>query len=189
MKTVPILTCLLTGVIFASNPAHALVIDVADMKYEVSVFTGSYEQNKAKFETYSNSGLMPWWGNGDLASEFARLVNYQFGNVNNPPWSHLKWAGPYFAFNLRTPFFNNDPPPSVEAQFIAGFSGLNDSNLKPFRSYTWAQASRVVQVPAPMPCLGIAVALKASRRLKILTKRLQQASAPKIIIYSGNLKN
>ena len=45
------------GLVLSDSEAHALIVNVGGLDYEVSTFTGSYNDDISKF----NGGVMPWW--------------------------------------------------------------------------------------------------------------------------------
>ena len=65
--------------------------------YNVTTFTGNYQDFPDKFNTPSNGGTMPWWGNDDLAGDFAWEVEAQLGLQEIPG----DLSGPLFPTSLR----------------------------------------------------------------------------------------
>ena len=55
-------------------PANTSRVTVGGLQYDVTRICTSYDADPGKFETPANSGVMPWWGNATLASEFASAV-------------------------------------------------------------------------------------------------------------------
>ena len=95
------LGAVVAGLSLTAGQARALVVTTySGLDYEVTTFTGSYNDNVSKFNTPTNGGLMPWWGNEDLASQFTGLVSTYFGTPNNSGF-----AGPYFAFDSSVEAF------------------------------------------------------------------------------------
>ena len=59
------------AVISLSSPkAWAFVVTVNSVQYDVTTFTGSYDNNASKF----TSSLMPWYGDLILAQDFVAAV-------------------------------------------------------------------------------------------------------------------
>ena len=58
----------------AAGQAQAISVNVNDIDYDVTTFTGTYNDNISKFETTANGGDMPWWGSESLATDFASAV-------------------------------------------------------------------------------------------------------------------
>jgi hypothetical protein len=137
---------------------------VGGLQYDVTTFTGTYNDNTSKFETPANGGVMPWWGSSTLANEFATQVGSGLGQPNNlgSPF------GPVYAYatsgqNLRIYYYDSRyPSPSI----------LSYDDLPPGDSFTWAQIS-VSAVPAPLPLFGAGAALGFCRRLSRRSKRLR----------------
>jgi hypothetical protein len=77
----------------ATGQAQAISVNVNDIDYDVTTFTGTYNDNISKFATAANGGVMPWWGSNSLATEFASAVQYSLGSPNN----HVS---PFFGFYL-----------------------------------------------------------------------------------------
>lgn len=73
------------GLVLASNSAQALTVQatVNGITYDGTTFTGSFNSNAAKFEALANNDLMPWWGNGSLAAQFANAASAPFGLPND----------------------------------------------------------------------------------------------------------
>ena len=49
-----------------AGEAQAVIVNVEGQDWDVTTFTGSYNENESRF----NIGEMPWWGNESLASLF-----------------------------------------------------------------------------------------------------------------------
>ena len=150
-----------------------LVVSVGGFDYDVTTFTGSYNDNASKFHTSANGGVMPWWENynpvnnwtTNLASDFALEVEYSLG------------SGVLFAYELR-PQFN-----STQAAFYVGTNIPFGTETLYGSSATWAQATLIgptsgggggsADVPGPLPALGLAAAFGFSRKLR---KRIKASS-------------
>jgi hypothetical protein len=142
----------LAAVSLTTGSAQAIVVTVNSVPYEVTTFTGTYNDNIGKFATAANGGVMPWFGNSSLAEAFAAAVGQAllFPNFNGV-------SGPLFPFEVT-------PLPSVLIWTSTPFTptpiaaGVN-VNI----SRTWAQAT---EVPGPLPALGAAAAFGFSRKLR-----------------------
>ena len=147
-----------------ASPVNTCRVMVGGLQYDVTTFTGTYNDNTSKFETPANGGVMPWWGSSTLANEFATQVGSGLGQPNNlgSPF------GPVYAYatsgqNLRIYYYDSRyPSPSI----------LSYDDLPPGDSFTWAQIS-VSAVPAPLPLFGAGAALGFCRRLSRRSKRLR----------------
>ena len=149
---------------FASNPAQALTVQttVNGITYDVTTFTGTYNENIAKFNTLDNNGLMPWWGSNPLANQFATQIWDTLGTPN------FVDRGPAFSYGII-----NDP---VSGSSLEGRSYKQLTNTVAFNpstldsSLTYAIATPVVSppaaVPGPLPLFGAAAAFGLSRRLR-----------------------
>jgi hypothetical protein len=161
------------GLAIADSQAQAIVVSVGDFDYDVTTFTGSYNDNESKFNTPANGGAMPWWENynhvnnwtTNLASDFALEAEYSLG------------SGVLFAYELR-PQYN-----STQAAFYIGINILFGTETLYDSSATWAQATFIgptnggggvsADVPGPLPGLGLAAAFGFSRKLR---KRIKASS-------------
>jgi hypothetical protein len=145
--------------------AQAFVVTVGGVQYDVTTFTGSYDDNTSKFETAANRGVMPWWGSATLASEFATQVGSGLGIINNPP------GGPAFAYSHSYPF--------AYTKMSNGTSAFDNSYLQMYPNnngipIVWAQAAPLHAAPAPgpLPLFGAGAAFGFSRQLR---KRIKLA--------------
>jgi len=75
-----------------AGEANALVVNVGGQNYDVTTFTGSYNNNISKFATAANGGEMPWWASATNAAAFASAVGTGLGLPNSGGV-----FGPYFA--------------------------------------------------------------------------------------------
>jgi len=140
---------------------------VNGLQYDVTTFTGSYNNNTSKFAQPPAPGVMPWWGSLSLANQFATAVGNGFGIVNT-----AQNFGPLFAYSVSGGVFAEVfiPGPNI---VLSGQSFSPGST-----SFVWAQATPVsqdVSVPAPLPLFGAAAAFGFSRQLR---KRIQGAQLP-----------
>jgi hypothetical protein len=166
----------LAAISLTPGSAQAIVVTVDSVEYDVTTFTGSYNDNIGKFATAANGGVMPWWGDQPLASAFATSVGLGLGLLNLVPSeqsteSAQQSAGPYFAIQVIS---DSIVPPFGDAVVSAACvdsrwtdpnecytrAGYNQSFDK---HVTWAQAT---VVPGPLPALGVAAAFGFSRKLR-----------------------
>ena len=145
-------------------------VTVGGLQYDVTTFTGSYDNNTSKFATAANGGVMPWWTGGSDATAiaFATAVGTGLGGPNSfgPPG-----GGPFFAYRL-----NGGP----QFSFRSGSGTIQSTGpLLSSSSAVWAQAtlysSPAASVPGPLPLFGAAAAFGFSRKLR---KRIQVARKP-----------
>ncbi len=156
----------------APNPVQALVVTVGGTQYEVSTFTGSYNSNLSKFNTAANGGVMPWWGNNQLAVDFSTAVGTSLGLPNPSFYVITANVGPIFAYGFRQFFFEDV---TVSASYLK-------TDVQTYYGYsppaaltataTYAQATVYApppppsDVPGPLPLFGAAAAFGMSRRLR-----------------------
>ncbi len=134
--------------------------------WDVTTFTGTYNDNRNKFETLANNGVMPWWGDAPAAEEFAQAVFDALGTPNNITISGVPVVlGPFFGFDEVGFVLNYRYQTSTNS--IVLFNGPA-SNLALSRA--WAQAS---PVPGPLPALGAAACFGFSRKLR---KRIKNSA-------------
>ena len=188
---------LATGVgILTGGQARALVVNVGGQDWDVTTFTGSYNDNTIKFvqSPTPEGGVMPWWGDLSLATQFATAVGHTFltpNSIQTFPAGDTD-AGPLFAYSIEH-VNSNDPsttklPYSIAAtdfrsMFLFNFS-VGDQN-----SFTWAQAtpltlssSALAPVPGPVPAIGAFAAFGFSRKLR---KRIKLSSNTTASLYGS----
>lgn len=166
------LTILALGV----QQAEAYVVTVNNVQYDVTTFTGSYNANSSKFNTAANGGVMPWWGDGTLAGDFANAVQSALGGPNY--FLANTWS-PYFAYGLKNSGANGI---RAAAYFMNAWQqgpvydiGSQGDGPLLSDSGVWAQATLYTapaSVPAPLPIFGAGAAFGFSRRLR---RRIQLA--------------
>jgi hypothetical protein len=142
------------------SPAQAIpvvTVQVNGTSYEVTYFQGSYNGSAASFETPTNNGLMPWWGNASLATQFSDALGSQ---LDKPNGNGI--AGPFFAYQT----YDTGEGIVVEAfAYFASTESAGGSTVGTF-SYATATPSPSAAVPGPVPLFGAAAAFGASRRLR-----------------------
>jgi len=145
--------------LLAALPAAAVTVTIGSNSYDVTVFTGSYNNNTSLFQALS-PGQMPWWGDstGDSASEFATQV---FNQLGDGPTSGY---GPVFAYDFDS----------------AGVVGISQNLTNPLvqnvesialdTTVSYAIATPLgpppSPVPAPLPVFGAMAAFGCSRRIR-----------------------
>jgi hypothetical protein len=156
------------GLALSAGQAKALVFNVGGQDYDVTTFTGSYNDNVSKFATSANGGVMPWFGwpleTGNLAISFAVAVGNSFGAMNLTDYPNSLGGygvGPFFAYSVDSIHASAYPESSLTA-FVLGN----------FQVHTYAQATLIgptggtASVPGPLPILGLAAAFGFSRKLR-----------------------
>ncbi len=142
-----------------TSPAAAVVVTVGGTPYDVSVSTTTYNSSFADFQLPSFGGLMPWWGNDMLSSDFAKEVYAALGSG----WDNN--YGPVFAYDIDT----------AQGEVPGIAQSLSNLNLQidvfPTTSATVSYAIAVpmsapASVPAPLPVFGLAGGFVACRRLR-----------------------
>ena len=141
---------------------------VGGLQYDVTTFTGSYNNSTNKFANLPAPGAMPWWGNAALADQFFRAVGTSLGlGVNRiygldaaPAFAYGNYVGgSVHAKILFTDYVN----------FTYGTVGPGD--ILRTQTLVYAQAT-LYSVPGPLPLFGAAAAFGYSRKLR---KRTQVA--------------
>lgn len=153
----------LAAISLSPGSAQAYVVTVNGVQYDVTTFTGSYNANTSKFETAANNGVMPWFDNQTMASQFAEAVGYKLGRLPSPTD-----RGPYFPAWKSTD--------TVVAYSYADWGTYNYS-VEFDESTIYAQVLPAAPVPAPLPLLGSAAALSFCRRLSSRSKRLRHGAS------------
>ena len=181
----PALGVALTMGVLTTGQARAYIVNVGGQDYDVTTFTGSYNDHKSKF-AQTPGGVMPWWGDSSLATQFSNALGYSLGAPNSietlsagsPKNNNV---GPYFAYNsivdkitfqltdTAATYHPNPPSPLI-------FSvDLNSS-------VTWAQVAKTPRdatstVPGPVPAIGAFAAFGFSRKLRKRIKLSTNISA------------
>ena len=169
-------TAALAAISLSPGSAQALVVTVNSVQYDVTTFTGTYNDNSSKFKTPANGGVMPWWNNSTLAMSFATAVGTNLGYPN------LGVAGPVFGYGWESidpcaENFDSCPDEIVYYIFRHSNGAYFESDSSADSARTWAQASLYTApapVPGPLPLFGAAAALGFSRKLR---KRIKLAPA------------
>jgi hypothetical protein len=147
-----------------AGEAHALVVNVNGQNYDVTTFTGTYNNNISKFATAANGGVMPWWGSSSTAGSFTSAVNAGLGLPNSSGN-----FGPYFGY--RANGTNN----ITYDYWDSGLSSVSFTSTSRDNTRTWAQATPAAPsspaAPSPLPIFGAAAAFGASRQLRKRIKR------------------
>lgn len=155
------------------NPgqAEAYVVTVRGIQYDVTTYTTTPINSPADFEILSNGGLMPWYGNAQLAQDFATEVKGILGYPNCQIASACG-GGPFFAYSRAVTGFTDSYLWYQPTNALRGPQG----NLAA-QSRTFAKASFIgpAPVPGPLPLLGAGAAFGFSHRLR---KRMQNSRQP-----------
>ena len=145
----------------APNSAEAVSVTVGGTTYDVTSFSGTYNANSAKFNTFANGGSMPWWGNQGLAEQFAEAVGVSLGT----PVANT--YGPEFAHKLSPSLFG---PIYVDGEVFLSPSNVPTYGYTTTETGTYATATLAppppAAVPGPFPLFGVAAAFGMSRRLR-----------------------
>jgi len=156
------------------NPehAHAYVVSVNSIQYDVTTFTGTYNSNSGKFETPANGGEMPWRGSSSLAQQFAAAVGGGLAYPNGDNGPFFAWGQGGGNISIWYTYKGDSSYPA------SGFPyGQYSSNAIPVTAnYVWAQATLyTAPAPGPLPLFGAGAAFGFSRRLR---KRIQGSRLP-----------
>jgi hypothetical protein len=146
--------------VLGAGQAQAVVVNVNGQNWNVTTFTGSYNDNTSKFNTAANGGIMPWWGGApDLASSFAVAVGSSLGTQVIDTFT----LGPLFARTFAGDLLRTRV--TFAPGFDQDFFGADVSVANRGTSYLWAQAE-LATVPGPLPALGAVAAFGFSRKLR-----------------------
>lgn len=140
-----------------TGEAHAFVVNVGGVNYDVTTFEGSYNADTSRFTTAE----MPWFGNGNLASQFALAVGNQFGFPNYSLFS------PLYAF-VASPGSEIVTAKLVNSNDLtqAQSTGILFGTSLTYAVATVAAPPSGTSVPGPLPLFGAAAAFGWSRRLR-----------------------
>ncbi len=135
----------------STAPAAAVVINLGGTSYDVSVSQTSYTLSTSAFQA-PPLGQMPWWGDGQLASDAATQVF----NLLGPGWDTD--YGPVFAYD------------AAGGQVVGLAQSLTDTldqiDVTPATGATVRYALATTPVPGALPLLGAAEMVRWSRRLR-----------------------
>jgi len=159
-------------------PCQVQAIDVVvdGTTYDVTIFSGSFNNNQSKFNT-PPLGLMPWFGKEGLAAQFAlalgtslgpigiNRITYPTGSINygnlfatqivSLPSGSANVFGQALASNLvAASYFTNGVIPRYWAQAVAKLP-----------------ARAASAVPGPLPLIGMAFAYGYSRKVRSRIRR------------------
>ena len=151
----------------SAGQAQAVIVNVNGQNWNVTTFTGTFNNNISKFNTAANGGVMPWStssaGSNSTALSFVNAVGASLGFPNFDGT-----GGPLFAY-FKSPTSPNPFLSYGESDFMGGIGEISCTNCNPVGSNqiaTWAQADLVPPVPGPLPALGAAAAFGFSRKLR-----------------------
>jgi hypothetical protein len=157
------------GLLLGAGSASAVTIPTESVlvngtTYDVTYFVGSYNDNTSRFTTAE----MPWWGDASLAKTFAETVGTKLGSPNG-------FGGPAFAYGTAV---------GGVVRFLTTYVYSNSSSSAlyqtPVDSQSWPYATATPQttapVPAPLPIFGAAAAFSATKRLRIMSRRLHRST-------------
>ena len=144
----------------AAGSAQAYVVTVGGVQYDVTTFTGSYNDNSSKFALPPAPGVMPWWGSQAIGLEFADAVGDTFGNPLYYAWDYVTSANPGF----------NGSRVQVAVWTGSGSTGASTDEALSFQ-YAQVISTPSASAPAPLPLFGAAAAFGFSRQLRKRIKR------------------
>jgi hypothetical protein len=157
-----------------AGEAHSLVVNVGGQNYDVTTFTGSYNDNISKFETPDNGGEMPWWATNPIqyqtAVDFADAVNIGLGVPNLYGGTILLcpiFAYYYNVYLLYAEVYFYYPDASLTLQTYI----LDPADTSITYAIATPAAPSSPPVPSPLPIFGAAAAFGASRQLRKRIKR------------------
>lgn len=155
------------------NPgsAQAYEVTVGNIRYDITTFTSSPLSAAAKFQTPANGGVMPWYGNAELAQSFATGLK---GNLGYPNCQIAGGCGggPFFAHERQSGGFTNS---FLWYQSTNALRGPQGNLAGQFRTFAQAAFIGYIPVPGPLPLFGAAAAFGFSRKLRT---RIQGSRRP-----------
>jgi hypothetical protein len=191
----PALGVALTMGVLTTGQARAYVVNIGGQDWDVTTFTGSYNDHKSKFaQTSAPGGVMPWWGDSSLATQFSNALGYSLGTPNSVETlsagspTNMN-VGPYFAYNSivdKITFLLTD----TAATYHPNTSPLIFS-VDLNSSVTWAQVApkgtppgdpKISTVPGPVPVIGAFAAFGYSRKLR---KRIKLSTNTSASLYGS----
>jgi hypothetical protein len=135
------------------SPAAAVVVTVGGFTYDVTTSSMSFTIDPTAFQR-PPKGQMPWWGDSNLASDFATEVFDQLG----PGWDSD--YGPVFAYSIPSP---HDQVHGLASSLV----DINDQiDVRPANGAMVTYAIATIPVPLPLPVLGAAAALGWTHQLR-----------------------
>jgi hypothetical protein len=185
------------GAVFAmgvltAGQAQAVVVNVPGYgTWDVTTFTGSYNDYSAKFNFMELGGVMPWWVEEPAARAFdaavgASLGDFDLNGGSRPIFGYTYFGGVVgivttgpqvvllerceswvYQGGLATCGSVVVEPILVPEQTFRVTAPVNDTLV-------WAQATPVsspTPAPGPLPALGVAAAFGYSRKLRNRIKR------------------
>jgi hypothetical protein len=179
------------GVITAGQ-AQAVVVNVPDYgTWDVTTFTGSYNDYSAKFNFMEWGGVMPWWAEEPAALAFdaavgASLGDFDLNGGSRPIFGYTRWNGVVGIVSTGPRVVLLERCESWVEQ--GGLMTCGSVVLEPIpvpettlritardnETFVWAQATPVsapTPAPGPLPALGAAAAFGFSRKLRQRIKR------------------
>jgi hypothetical protein len=163
------------GLLLGAGSASAVTIPIVPVlvngtTYDVTYFQGSYDNNASRFTTAE----MPWWGDSSLAQTFATAVGTQLGTPT------FGTGGPKFAYDFQTISFDGETYGQLSSYGHETTSSANPitQNIGSTISIPYAIATpqAAAPVPAPLPLFGAAAAFSATKRLRIMSRRLHRST-------------
>lgn len=157
-------------------PASAVQVMVGGETYEVTVEEIAFQDQPSLFDLPANGGMLPWWGDSGLASDFAEQVGDALGPVSSMPG--FSDFGPMFAFDLLT---NGSTVDFVDGWLQLIVSPANSQfnyQATPDETLRYAVGVLVTSpqpqaVPSPIPVFGASMFFGWSRQLR---KRMRTSS-------------
>jgi hypothetical protein len=161
----------------SQGSAQAYVVSVGGVQYDVTTFTGTYNDNTSNFQI----GMMPWWGNQTAALEFASAVGTEAGTN----WDGE--IGAYFGYNQSTyETYNYVTSAHTHSSdsYLNGFT--HDDWVWVDQDVLWAKATlaspSAAPAPGPLPILGAAAAFGASRKLRRRIKTIKVVASTATVV-------
>jgi len=162
----------------SQESAQAYVVSVGGVQYDVTTFTGTYNDNTSNFQI----GMMPWWGNQTAALEFASAVGTEAGTN----WDGE--IGAYFGYSQSTyetyNYVTSAHTHSSNSMYPNGLT--HDGWVSGDQDFLWAKATlaspSAAPAPGPLPILGAAAAFGASRKLRRRMKAIKVVASTATVV-------
>jgi hypothetical protein len=144
----------LAAISLSPGSARAFNVIVGGTQYDVTTFTGSYNDNTSNFATAANSGVMPWWVKSNTAREFGNAVAGGLGGLNLD-----NRFGPAFAYLAGGGVVNLIILDNVHSSFL-----FNTNSPQTDTAITCANVAPASSAPVPLTLFGAAAAFGFSRK-------------------------
>jgi hypothetical protein len=168
-----------------AGQARAVIVNVDGLDYDVTTFTGNFNDITNNFTTAANGGIMAWWDKSSMAYDFPLAVStsLRYWNSidikpdNGPSFAVFKYDDILHttaSLNLTAtlnPTFDLSLNTALHAPTLSGWlrhGGIILVAPSSTSTFDWAKFAPAssAAVPGPLPALGAAAAFGYSRKLR-----------------------